>query len=179
MNIKENNFPWKHWIIDDFLETDQVLQLQNFAKQHIELHNTKMHFNVDYLEEPCKEILQLAINKMPKFIGKVNHKSPRQYDKIYALGHLAVNPAGYSFKPHCDDPTKIWTFVTYIGPETSIGTYVMSNMEEENKVEIEWKPGRCLVFAGNNGETWHSYESGDNWRATITAYMNTDKNWGK
>jgi hypothetical protein len=179
MNIKESNKPWKHWIIDDFLDQEQVKILQDFSADHIEKHNMKSHFNSDNLPDKQKEVLQSAIGKMPRFVRNINYQSPREYKKIYALGHLAVNPAGYSFQPHCDDETKVWTFVTYIGPENSIGTYVMSNMDEKNKIEIPWKPGRCLVFAGNNGETWHSYESGNNWRATITAYMNTDKNWGK
>lgn len=178
MNIKESDDPWKHWIVDDFLDNEQVKILQDFSANHIAKHNIKSHFNLDHLPDAQKEVLQIAISKMPRFIRNVDYQAPRK-GKTYPLGHLAVNPAGYSFKPHCDDPTKVWTFVTYIGPETSIGTYVMSNMEQENKLEIPWQPGRCLVFAGNNNETWHSYESGNNWRATITAYMNTDKNWGK
>jgi hypothetical protein len=178
MNIKESNHPWKHWIIDDFLEQEQIKVLQDFSKSHIEKHNSKQHYNIDNLPQAQSKILELAIRKMPRLIRKLNYQAPRK-GKTYPLGHLAINPAGYSFKPHCDDPTKIWTFVTYIAPETSIGTYVMSSPDQTDKIEIPWKPGRCLVFAGNNGETWHSYESGNNWRATITAYMNTDKNWGK
>ena len=179
MKIYENNFPWKHWIIDNFLDDSQVQQLQKKCIAHITKSNTKCHFNIDSLEDPYKKILETAINKMPNVIKELQYESPRNYKDVHALGHLAINTAGYSFQPHCDDETKVWTFVTYIGPNKSIGTHVMSNPDEEGKVEIPWKPGRCLVFAGNNGETWHSYESGNNWRATITAYMNTDKNWGK
>jgi hypothetical protein len=178
MNIVESNSPWKHWIIDDFLNSKEVKLLQKFSKKHIKQHNTKRHYNAIDLPSPQKEILENAVAKMPRVIRGFDYTSPRK-GKTYPLGHLAINPAGYSFKPHCDDETKVWTFVTYIGPVESIGTYVMSNSDEEGKIEIPWKPGRCLVFAGNNGETWHSYESGNNWRATITAYMNTDKNWGK
>ena len=179
MNIVESNLPWKHWIIDDFLNGKEIKLLQKFCRKHIKQHNTKRHYNAIDLPSPQKEILENAIGKMPRVIRGLNYKSPRQHNKIYPLGHLAINTAGYSFQPHCDSETKTWTFVTYVGPVKSIGTHVMLNADEEGKVEIPWKPGRCLVFAGNNGETWHSYESGNNWRATITAYMNTDKNWGK
>jgi len=179
MKIFEQTFPWKHWIVDNFIEKQDVAKLSHVAHKHIQEKNSKFHYTTDTLNEPYKNILETAINKMPAVIKELNYKSPRQHKKIHALGHLAINPAGYSFQPHCDDETKIWTFVTYIGPVKSIGTYVMSDMNNKDKIEIPWKPGRCLIFAGNNGETWHSYESGNNWRATITAYMNTNKNWGK
>jgi len=176
--ITENNLPWKHCIIDDFLNGKEIKSLQKFSKKHIKQYNTKRHYNAVDLPSPQKEILENTIEKMPSIVQNLDYESQRK-GKTYPLGHLAINPAGYSFQPHCDDETKVWTFVTYIGPEESIGTYVMSNPDQTDKIEIPWKPGRCLVFAGNNGETWHSYESGNNWRATITAYMNTDKNWGK
>ena len=35
MNIKESNKPWKHWIIDDFLDQEQVKILQDFSADHI------------------------------------------------------------------------------------------------------------------------------------------------
>ena len=179
MKIYKQSFPWKHWIIDEFLPQQDITKLAYIAEKHIQEKNSKFHFTTETLQSPYKEILQTAINKMPSIIKELNYKSPRHYKKIYTLGHLAINPAKYSFQPHCDDETKVWTFVTYIGPKKSIGTYIMSDMNSNDKIEIPWKPGRCLVFAGNNGETWHSYESGNDWRATITAYMNTNKNWGK
>lgn len=179
MKIYQNNFPWTHWIIDNFVEQKDVMLLSNFCQQHIEQNKGKHHYLPEFLPTKLAPILQKTIDKMPTIIKDLNYKSPRKHKRTHALGHLAINTPGYSFQPHCDDETKIWTFVTYIGPYESIGTYVMSSMTQQDKVQIPWKPGRCLVFAGNNGETWHSYESGNNWRATITAYMNTDKNWGK
>ena len=179
MKIYEQAFPWKHWIIDNFLDKSDVAKLSYVAHKHIQENNSKFHYTVDSLQDPYKQVLSSAIEKMPDVIKNLNYTSPRKYKKIYALGHLAVNPANYSFQPHCDDETKIWTFVTYIGPNKSTGTYVMTDMNENNKIEIPWMPGRCLVFAGNTGETWHSYTSSNDWRATITAYMNTNKNWGK
>ena len=179
MKIYPQTFPWKHWVIDDFIKQHDIVKLQAIAHQHIQEKNVKSHFIPEHLDKWGKQSLQTAIDQMPMIIKDLDHVSPRKHKKLYALGHLAVNTAGYSFKPHCDDEIKVWTFVTYIGPEKSVGTFLMSDINENDKVEIPWKLGRCLVFAGNNNETWHSYESGPNWRSTITAYLTTDPNWGK
>ena len=56
MNITEKISPWKHWVIDDFLELEQIKLLQNFAKSHIEKHNSKQHYNVDNLPQDEQEI---------------------------------------------------------------------------------------------------------------------------
>jgi len=179
MKIYKQTFPWRHWIIDDFINSKDVNILSHFCKKCIKNKNVKQSYNPEYLEEPYKTIVQKTIDKMPYTTNLFDSEPARNSEKIYPLGHLAINTAGYSFPPHCDDKTKIWTFVTYVGPLESIGTFVMSNNQQRNKIQIPWQPGRCLVLCGNDNETWHSYESGNNWRATITAYMNTDKNWGK
>jgi len=176
MNIKESNEPWKHWIIDDFLNQKQVKILQDFSADYIREHNTEKRFELDHLQGKERKVLLSAIKQMPKVVQSFNYQPPRKYKKLYPLGHLAVNPAGFSWHPHTDYITKIWTFVTYIGPVNSIGTYLMSNKAEADKIEIPWKPGRCLVFAGSD-DTWHSYLSGNNWRSTITAYLSSDKDW--
>lgn len=175
MKIYCNQFPWKHWIIDDFIGDRALKYLQDqIEKRAVDLPDKPIksgHFPVDLPDKSSQDIVTKAILQMPEVIEKLLYKAPRHHHDMYTSGELVITSKGYKYPPHCEGQAKVWSFVTYIGPEKSQGTFLMSDSNGSDMVEVPWKPGRCLVMAGEDNITWHSYECKSRYRSTITGFM--------
>jgi len=116
-------------------------------------------FNIDLYDE-VEDIAKKVLPKAKDLCMKIN-PSHRWYNKLGLNAHISITPPlPYKFHIHQESPGKIWSAVTYVTPETNVGTkmYIEGNANSFVK-EAKWKPNSTFIFCGELGKTWHSYES--------------------
>ena len=85
----------------------------------------------------------------------------RWFQDLGVNAHVSVTPPlPWKFHIHQEGLEKIWSSVTYITPEKNVGTKMYTGQNENFfDKEAEWKPNSTFIFCGQQGKTWHSYES--------------------
>ena len=85
----------------------------------------------------------------------------RWFQDLGVNAHISVTPPlPWKFHIHQEGLEKIWSSVTYITPEKNIGTKMYTKQTEKSFVsEAPWIPNSTFIFCGQEGQTWHSYES--------------------
>lgn len=167
------DYPWTHWVANELITDLDLENLILFAHKKISRNNYGLFYNNDNLPGPIKDIFsryEIAMQDITSDLEQ-SYKPPRHVANAIPSCHLAIQPQGYQYRPHCDHPSKIWTFVTYISPSESIGTVLMSNSNGKDSITIDWSLGKTLIFAGDNDVTWHSYQSGNQPRITLCGFM--------
>lgn len=164
--------PWNHWIRDDIISPIDLLTLTDFCQ----LRAQENHWGLVQIETAPAAIADI-MSRYQQCITDISAEiharipAPRHQTNLRATTHIAVQPAGYDYPPHYEHPAKVWSFITYIWPEQSQGTQLMKDESRRDQREVEWRPGRTLIFAGETDRTWHSYASGANPRATLCGFM--------
>ncbi len=160
------NDPWPHQIIQDTLPVEEFNVLRN-ACQKLDVPKDKLvHIHpkefseygipfYDQIHSISKNVLDNAkvlCNKYPKH---------RWFEDLAVNAHISVTPPlPYKFHIHQEGLEKIWSSVTYITPEKNVGTKMYTEESEDSFFkEAEWKPNSTFIFCGQQGTTWHSYES--------------------
>ena len=160
------NEPWPHQILEDTLPQEEFVNLKEqcrnldvpkdrlvhiFPKDFAD-HNIKFY---DQIHDIGKTILDNAKNLCGQY---PNH---RWFEDLAVNAHISVTPPlPYKFYIHQEGLEKIWSSVTYITPEVNVGTKMYTEQDEKAFVkEAEWKPNSTFIFCGQQGKTWHSYES--------------------
>lgn len=163
---KTINEPWPHQILEDTLPQEEFVNLKEqccnldvpkdrlvhiFPKDFAD-HNIKFY---DQIHDIGKTILDNAKNLCGLY---PNH---RWFEDLAVNCHISVTPPlPYKFYIHQEGLEKIWSSVTYITPEVNVGTKMYTEQDEKAFVkEAEWKPNSTFIFCGQQGKTWHSYES--------------------
>ena len=155
--------PWPHQNINDTLSTatfDKLKQqcIEKFNFDTNELHHifprNYKEYDLDFYDETvdiCRNYKSLC-EKYPKY---------RTYPSLGINAHISITPPlPYKFHIHQEGLEKIWSAVTYITPEQNVGTKMYSKQTEKAFVrEAEWIPNSTFIFCGQQGQTWHSYES--------------------
>lgn len=91
----------------------------------------------------------------------------RNYSKIGKFIHYAVTPPNFKHPVHDEAEFKIMSAIIYLHPKKNHGTTFYLDGE---KIEVEWKPNRLMVFCGKTNVTWHDYES-DAMRYTYNYFL--------
>lgn len=160
------NDPWSHQIIQDTLPQEefdklrQECEILNVPKDklvHIhpkDFDNYKISF-YEQIHSISKNVLENAKALCKKY------ETHRWFEDLAVNAHISVTPPlPYKFHIHQEGLEKIWSSVTYITPEKNVGTKMYTEQSEDSFYkEAEWKPNSTFIFCGQQGKTWHSYES--------------------
>ena len=160
------NAPWSHQIIEDTLPQEEFVKLKDQCL-NIKVPRDKLvhifpkdftDYNIsfyDQMHDMAKTILANAKQLCDPY------PDSRWSEDLSVNAHITVTPPlPYKFHIHQEGLEKIWSSVTYISPEVNVGTKMYTEPKEEAFVkEAEWKPNSSFIFCGQQGKTWHSYES--------------------
>ena len=76
---------------------------------------------------------------------------------------------------HEDSPNKLLSVVVYLHAEENTGTILYSDQSGNDKTIVDWVQNRALIFAREQGVTWHSYEGdGLSTRIALVANLRSD-----
>ena len=174
--------PWPHQVITESLPTDSFDKLKKSCEPYLNAGNKLIHFhakdfkenNIDWYDE-MMELGETILNNAKKIVKL--YPTYRWFPKLSLNGHISITPPlPYKFPIHQEGLDKIWSSVTYITPEKNVGTKMYIAEQEESFVkEAEWCPNNTFIFCGEQGKTWHSYESGaDTCRITLNFFLMKD-----
>ena len=172
--------PWPHIIANDYVTDTFAKSLIEFSEEKIKNKEFEKFTFGEYefpqeLQEQyaiykstvlskCDELLNL-FPLIRRFNSNTNLKLQTT---------LVILNQGYTHPIHNERIDKVISIVTYLAPAQGIGTHIYNIDKSYNKT-VEWNPGTTLVFAGVDGITWHSFESGQTYRATLNSFLdNTD-----
>jgi|SRR6056300_815427 len=162
MKVRVNDYPWKHWIVDDFLDenTFQLIKdsIVSFPKAE---ENSRVNFFFrDRGYHTIHNILRENFLEFTKTLGEDFTNT------TVGVEYMNVGK-GFNYETHCDSSCKIFTIVLYISDRGN-GTKLYSSKEVfEN--EVEWKPNRAVGFYRSDN-SWHSYYSDINDRTTVNIF---------
>ena len=156
--------PWPHLVIDNFYDDETwayVCDKESLFKEYKDQAELKTHgISFSHIED---YILKSYFSKhLP--IDYLLEKFPNHRD-FYQLepdASLKVSRLPKLFSIHDEVSHKVFSVITFIEPEHSIGTILFDQEKNLNKI-ITWKPNRAVVFAPIDNVTWHSF---GNWEET-------------
>jgi len=164
-NIESN--PWPHQVLADTLSLDAFYKLRDQCIEKLNFDTKELvhifpkqykEYGLDFYDETVDICTNLLHNL--KQLCEMFPKH-RTFHSLGVNAHISVTPPlPYKFHIHQEGLEKIWSSVTYITPEQNVGTK-MYNAQHENAFvkEAEWIPNSTFIFCGEQGKTWHSYES--------------------
>ena len=160
--------PWPHQVLDNTFDDTVFNKLKTISTTKlahiitdklIHIHPAQyVDYGIDFYDETvdiCKG-LYANLEKLHKI-----YREHRKYSRLGINAHVSITPPlPYKFYIHQEGLEKTWSSVTYISPEKNVGTKMYTRQHEDAFVkEAEWKPNSTFIFCGNEGKTWHSYES--------------------
>ena len=172
--------PWPHQLIDNTFDDETFSKLRQQCDDKLLkrtdnlLHIFPAHFKdygIDFYDETF-DICDHLYNNL-KHIQDV-FPEHREYPTLGVNAHISVTPPlPYKFHIHQEGLEKTWSSVTYITPLDNIGTKMYTGDKKEMFVkEAEWRPNSTFIFCGQQGKTWHSYESNqDTNRVTFNLFI--------
>ena len=160
------NDPWAHQYFADTLPEDSFNKLRKCC-ENIKLDSTNPKFlypkdfkdyNIDF-EDEIYSIAKALLENAKVLCGQ--YPKYRWFQNLGVNAHISITPPlPYKFYIHQEGLEKIWSSVTYITPETNVGTKMYKAQNEKAFIkEAVWKPNSTFIFCGQQGKTWHSYES--------------------
>ena len=162
--------PWPHQIICNTFDDKVFDKLLNQCVPHLEEKTTdiiQIHpkefkdYNIDFYDETVD-----VCEKLLKNVKQLHDVYPayRKYPTLGVNAHISITPPlPYKFYIHQEGVEKTWSSVTYVTPKINVGTKMYTEQSESAFVkEAEWQPNTTFIFCGQQGKTWHSYESNQN-----------------
>lgn len=181
MNV--NLEPWPHIIVDNYVDQSFIKLLTEFSNEKIKQENlpefTEFYFDKETFSQEILDHYEIYKSKLENDTRQLQTQFPKirifnNNANLELVTYLGIFDKGYVHPKHCDRVDKVISVVTYIAPTHSIGTHLYNTDKSLNKT-VEWIPGDTLIFAGWDGLTWHSYESGTDFRITLNSFLiNTD-----
>ena len=182
LNSTTVNDPWPHQTINDTLPQEEFAKLRQECEKldvpndrlvaiypkDFDYHNISFY---DQIQDISKNILQNAKELCSQY---PNH---RWFEDLAVNAHISITPPlPWKFYIHQEGLEKIWSSVTYVTPEKNVGTKMYTEQKENAFVkEAEWKPNSTFIFCGQQGKTWHSYESDQTeQRITLNLFLMKD-----
>ncbi len=159
--------PWPYQIINDTLSNDAFNKLRASCDANLKHETTELHhifpaqykdWGIDFYDETV-DICTNLLKNIDKLVGV--YPKHRTYPKLGVNAHISLTPKlPYKFHIHQEGLEKIWSSVTYVSPEHNVGTKMYkTNIPESFIKEAEWRRNTTFIFCGQEGKTWHSYES--------------------
>ena len=162
--------PWPHQLIADTFTKDVFEKLQKECIENLNFPTTELiqihpnhykNYNLNFYDHTvdiCESLMQN--------IKQIHNIYPehRKYPTLGINAHISVTPPlPYKFYIHQEGLEKTWSSVTYVTPESNVGTKMYTAQNENAFVrEAEWRPNSTFIFCGEQNKTWHSYESNQN-----------------
>ena len=158
MKLTEVNEPWKHYIVEDFLEDDDFRKLQTFLDT-LPVGQPNDRINLFITDNPEVSVLK---EKFEDLLSDINFVSKRPY-RI----EVEYNSVGqdYHYPIHTDAVSKFITLVLYVSPEDGQGTDIYYP-DKTFHSEVKWKENSGLLFERKDN-TLHSYKSTFSSRKTL------------
>lgn len=171
--------PWDHQIINDTLPQEDFDTLRKECEK-LDVPDDKLvvihpadfvKHNISFYDK-IHDISKTLKDNAKTLCGQfTNH---RWFKDIGVNAHLSITPPlPYKFYIHQEGLDKIWSSVTYITPEKNVGTKMYTAQNEDTFVkEAPWQPNSTFIFCGQQGKTWHSYESNQSeQRITLNLFL--------
>ena len=163
--------PWPHQILHDTFDQDSFKKLTDVSltklshittDKLIQIHpDDYREYGVDFYDETMDICKNIFAN-----IKDLHEMYPtfRKYPKLGINAHISITPPlPFKFYIHQEGLEKTWSSVTYIAPKENVGTKMYRKQNEKAFVkEAQWQPNSTFIFCGQEGKTWHSYESNQN-----------------
>jgi hypothetical protein len=172
MVVTEYNNPWKHIVIDDFLDNETFAWLTAYVKKpkkHLikPANGSKVvrdNYPAGVESELFDKLSPFLFRIKDEYFDKLNYANKSIPKNFYP--HFQINFCSSNFKYptiHPDDG-KLLTIVLYVYPNDSDGTEIYSNNSEDSFVkQVAWLPNRALCFVPQNDpkftQTWHNYKN--------------------
>ena len=183
LNTKVISKPWHHQIIHNTLSKNVFEKLKMQCEKLDIKRNDLVHivpkdykkYNIDFYDETvsiCKNLLENAeilCGRYPKY---------RWFENLAVNAHISITPPlPWKFYIHQESMEKIWSSVTYITPQKNVGTKMYTAESEQAFVqEAPWVPNTTFIFCGQQGKTWHSYESNQTTnRISLNLFIMSDR----
>ena len=182
LNSTVINEPWDHQIINDTLPHKDFNILRKECER-LSVPNDKLvtiypkdfnDYNISFYDQ-IHDISKNIIDNAKQLCDK--YSKHRWFKDLAVNAHISVTPPlPYKFYIHQEGLEKIWSSVTYVTPENNVGTKMYTEQKEDTFVkEAEWKPNSTFIFCGQQGKTWHSYESNQmEQRITLNLFLMKD-----
>ena len=171
METKVETDPWPHQILNDTFDEPTFKKLTDVCLTKLSHIRTDKLIHIhpkdykDYGIDFYDETLEICENLL-KNVKDVHSVYPvyRKYPTLGVNAHISITPPlPFKFYIHQEGLEKTWSSVTYISPKQNVGTKMYTAQDESTlKKEAEWKPNSTFIFCGDQGKTWHSYESNQN-----------------
>ncbi len=160
------NDPWSHQIIHNTLPQEAFNTLRQECEsldvpkdRHIHIHPKDFEEYGISFSEQIHDISKNILDNAKTLCDM--YPKHRWFQDLGVNAHISVTPPlPWKFYIHQEGLEKIWSSVTYITPEKNVGTKMYTEQNENSfDKEAEWKPNSTFIFCGQQGKTWHSYES--------------------
>lgn len=176
MKYTKGNYPWEHFIIDDFLSSDrfeEILEKIEIENKYLDMFGFYSRSNHYYRYE------RFAI--LPELDEVYDELFSDRSKDLYKINHYSIHPENYSYNTHVDNSSRLYTAVLYVAPSKNVGTILCKNnsdfKDNHNKpanknldeVEIEFKPNRLFIHKSTEN-TWHRYAATSQ-RYTINTFL--------
>lgn len=159
--------PWKHLVIDDFLEAEEFKNLIDYVQSVYDFSKNTKGYREFHKHNSNTFLSNLFSSKIldlkDKYFDELNYTNQKIPEVYYPFVELAICPPGFHYKRiHTDGDYKLMTTVLYVYPEVSDGTEIYSNEFQNSFVSsVEWKQNRALSFVAQRDNkhqgTWHNY----------------------
>lgn len=167
---KQFDYPWTHWVIDNFLPKEIYDQLVNIKdsddyelvdmsdgrrttkinpianKEHIRLRKNNKVI--------CQELKSITLDWISKLL--INEKKLEWKDDYRFVFDLVKCEPKYCYQKHVDHKDKILSIVVYLHPEEGNGTILLDEINQQ--YDVVWKPNRALLFM-TNSHAFHYYKN--------------------
>ena len=165
--------PWPHVVIDNFLPRGEfITMMENCMWLH---SGNPEQFDRDYDDQVVRIPLKwdpLEEHNMHLHLASfADRRSFSSVKDLKVLAHYVRTKANFTHKRHDEAPFKILSTVLYLAPDGNNGTRLYTSETSNDKLEIEWKPNRAVIFAGRDNVTWHDYTSSWNDRYTLNHFL--------
>jgi len=186
LNSEIFNYPWEHQIVDNFLNETIFEKIRLSCKLLLDKENIRKYpllvkklkqasfgswdlsqeFHIyDLINSGIPEkIVELIYDCSQEFLYLLpqlhqKYSNPRKFNSYHVVPKLNMDFPGLPRDIHDESERKSISVVLYLDPDENESTSLHIDNSEESIVKIpEWKPNRALIFCGEVGKTWHSYQ---------------------
>lgn len=167
--------PWPHLVIDNFYDDETwayVCDKTELFSKYKDSAEVKTH-GISFSHISDIVLLSYFTKKLPLDYLEQKFTNHRSYEDIHPDVSLKVSRLPKLFGIHDEVKQKIFSVITFIEPEHSVGTILFDQHKNLNKI-VTWKPNRAVVFAPIDNVTWHSFGNWDNTdRYTVDFFWQT------
>ena len=166
------NYPWPHWIIDNFLDEEDFNIIRTEALdilKTIDVTNSPSPIEKNHgiyivrksEDKQWPEIVKKYERRLIKF--KDAGLPIRKHEQLVFKSNITFAGPGANYPCHYEVPTKIFATTTYLYPDVSVGTKLYmrdkSYFAPVHAKTVDWAPNKTCCFIPQDDITWHSYDN--------------------